>query len=293
MHRGLLLSIAIVLLANAATLALVALDRQGEEATITLTERELRLSPAGLENTGIALSLEWRYPRTIRHAGSWSWFDRTRLEDVGFDCSVALDAPEAKQHYRRQAFAPRAALVVLEYRPDAVPDAVEALQPFEGAGEPRQLTEEERRRLPRLAAVDVGLDAGQLRSRYPDRSRFVIVHGTVQLIYRPEEPSRSSTAPAGSAPAQASADARTSPPGPAASLPALSGSVTMVYPSQIYVPKEHRAILEELRPKEGSRDLYWAILSHRPRYEVTLTWGSRLEPRVTGVRRLASGSGEE
>jgi hypothetical protein len=269
MRKGLLISLLFVLAANAATLAFIALNRQKDEATLVLTERELRLSSADLENTGLALTLAWEYPRDVWQA-NWArfrWFDSAKLESVGYDCSIPPGDPKARDHYRRQAFAPRSAYIVLEYQPE-VPDVAGVGASTNPSTWP-PLTEADRTRLPRLHVIDAGQDAGELLARYSDRNRFVVAAGSVQMVYR--RPGETQPEP-------------TPTPGTEGREPAIYGRVIAVYPFDIYVPKEHRAVLDELR-REGGPTNRWSRLQHDPRYEVTVVWGSRLEPRVVGVRR--------
>lgn len=268
MRKGLLLAFAFILAANAVTLAAVALNRRGEEATLVLTERELRLYPAGVENTGISLRLSWSRPRDVLEGDmpGFEWFDRETLAQVGFDVRPDPDDPASRDHYRRQAFAPREAYVVLEYRPDELPGAAsETPLPLDPRDFRRRLTPEERALLPRLAPVDAGLDQAALRKAYPDRQRFVIMPGAVGLVYRPRE-----SRPAG------------------AEGPVLSGRVNVVYPMSIYVPEPHRAILERLRAEGAQAEggMVEGRLTHAPRYRVTVTWGRGLEPWVAGVEPL-------
>lgn len=268
MRRGLLLAFAFILAANAVTLAGVALNRRSEEATIVLTERELRLYPAGIENTAVALWLSWSRPRDVLEGDmpGFEWFDRETLAKVGFDVGPDPEDPASRDHYRRQAFAPRNAYVVLEYRPDEPPLAVsEAPLPLDSRDFRRRLTPEERAFLPRLAAVDAGLDKTALRRAYPDRQRFVIMPGAVAMVYRPR-------------------DSR--PDG--VEGPVLSGRVNVVYPMSIYVPEPHSALLERLRAEgaESEEEMVQGRLTHAPRYRVKVTWGRRLEPWVAAVEPL-------
>ena len=88
-RKGALVAAAVVIFFNLATLAAVWVNRSGEpEAVLQLTERELSLPPREAENTALALQLEWVDTELLRPGPGW--FDKRKLEEIGFDCSVPL-----------------------------------------------------------------------------------------------------------------------------------------------------------------------------------------------------------
>ncbi len=148
--------IGVVLVANAGALAIVARNGSGTpDASLQLTERELRVTNMGTDTTGMTLTLRWDRDTVM------PWFDRAKLTSLGFDCSTPPDAPEAPEHYSGPWILPRSAYVVFEYDPGRVPD------------EPTEYRS-------RLRPVDVGNDARALRSRYTDRHRYLITAATVR-----------------------------------------------------------------------------------------------------------------
>jgi hypothetical protein len=152
------LAAALVVLSNLAAWRVAALNRRGEpEAVLVLTERELRLPVRQAENTALTLRLvfeRWRERgnTVVTEAG---WFDRAKLEAIGFDCSRPL-TPEHAEYYRTRA--PRSTFAALEY------------------GEGSSLDS-------RLILVDVDNDPGTLRARHPDRRRVAIVEATVSMRF--------------------------------------------------------------------------------------------------------------
>jgi hypothetical protein len=164
-RRGLLVAVAIVVLANLAAWGAAARNRSGEpEAVLVLTENELRLPVRETENTALALSLVFdRAPGRGQAAASEpGWFDRAKLVSIGFDCSRPLTAEHAAFYRTRP---PRATYAALEYFPDAPPRS-------------------------RLVPVDVGNDAAALRRRHPDRRRVAVVEATavLRLVRTPGQP---------------------------------------------------------------------------------------------------------
>lgn len=155
-RKALFVAAAVLIVSNAYALGLVRLNRAGEPAAIVeLTERELRLAPSETENTAMSLVLAWRDPDPAK--GQAGWFDKAKLEEIGFDCSAPPTADNAP-FYRGQA--PRTAYAVL------------ALQAPAAGGTPAPQTEDETQS--RLRLVDVGRDAAALRARYPDRQHTII-----------------------------------------------------------------------------------------------------------------------
>ena len=103
-------------LSNLAAWGVAALNRSGEpEAVLVLTERELRLPARQAENTALTLALvfeRWRERGDGRRCASAGWFDRAKLESIGFDCSRPVTAEHA-DYYRTRP--PRATYAALEY----------------------------------------------------------------------------------------------------------------------------------------------------------------------------------
>ena len=273
--KGPVLTIAVVLAANAALLALVARNRAGEpEATIELTERELRLTPGDSDNTGVVLTLVWHSAgeRSTPLASRYPWFDRARLESFGFDCRLPLTDPSAERHYRTQSILNRPGYAVLEYGGKSWQKVLEQEieqaerlrrpgdQPPEPAEVQKERTENVIARRSNLVVVDAGPDAGALRRRYSDRTRFIVARAMVALVYVP-----GSREPNGEG-------------------PRLTGAVVGILPDVIYVPRELRTPGDVLSTKPGPDEWPRSYLRHDPRYRVTLAYGKRLEPTVVRVQ---------
>jgi len=206
--RTLVAGIALIAITNAAALIGVAYNRNGDpESRLRLSQRELSQPyPFGLdrERTGLVLNLDWRvlpaetttsyYPGSY---GSPAWLDKPKLASLGFDVSRPAAAPSGARYYGR--LLPREVLVVLELdgpayrqalqraqqraddaaaRAAASPGKAEVRPPVNTAGE--QLKREQTSNS-RLFAVDAGLDTAALREKYPDRSRYAIVRGSIRV----------------------------------------------------------------------------------------------------------------
>ncbi len=115
---GMMLAILLLVAVNAFVLACIAYNRSGESlAALTQTEREIPLasywSYRVRENTGLSLRLDWTTnwfmseifynPADFRRSDEIAWFDQAKLESIGFDCSLPLNAPDAYEgHMNRK-----------------------------------------------------------------------------------------------------------------------------------------------------------------------------------------------
>jgi hypothetical protein len=252
--------IAVVLVANAGALAVVARNGSGApDATLQLTERELRLTNLGTDTTGMTLTLEWDRRAVM------PWFDRAKLTALGFDCSMPPEAPEAVDHYSGPGILPRSTYVVFEYDPDTVAGNAQAADTGEPKGVQSSMGAQPQEKIvpeyaPRLRPVDVGNDPRVLRSKHTDRHRYLITAGTV----RPDLVRASATQPA-----------------------RLQGQVLWIDPIQVYVPQEMQGTIAATVGKDAAPQRVSAFLTRAPRYEVTVEYGSRLLPRVVAVRALS------
>ncbi len=153
-RTGLLLTITLVIVVNLVALFSVWFNRTGApDAEITLNERELPLVPREDDDSGMALRLTRR-----DKDDETPWLDRSKLEELGFDCPPAEIGHDFIQH--------RKLFIVLELREDAT-------APAEAS---------------RLFAMDAGPDPEELRRIYPDRARYIITSAVVQLRYQPDAP---------------------------------------------------------------------------------------------------------
>jgi hypothetical protein len=255
-----------VVLFNLVTLAAVWANRSGEpEAVLQLTERELPLPPREAENTALALRLEWVDPEILRPGPGW--FDRRKLEEVGFECRLPL-TPENRPYYQGQA--PRAVFAVLEYEGEAwrryETEPVIPPTPDQRYVDPRRAERDPARRThgSHLVVVDVGSSAEVLRAHHPDRRRQIVVPATATLRFV-EEPGQ---------PAY------------------VEGRVSMIQPPQINVPRDQRKLLESLQTDwrtraAGESRSPASGASSPPRYRATVKWGRSLEPWLVDVDAIA------
>ena len=168
MRRVLVLTAAaVVLAANAWTLIAARCNRGGpSRGTMELTERELRLVQVPWESTATLLEVRWDVlSEPPRYRGPPAWLDATKLAELGFDCTVPVSSPNAKEHYTSMPSVP--VYLVLEYEGEAWRQACRDREPKT-----------------RLFVVDAGRDARRLRDKFADTKRYVITRGVVRLSYQ-------------------------------------------------------------------------------------------------------------
>ncbi|MBK5292969.1 MAG: DUF4824 family protein [Acidobacteriia bacterium] len=251
---GILVAAAVVLAADAWMLWSAARNRSGSPTSvIELTERELRLVQVGKDSTALLLRFEFDRERFRKYSGKFEdgpgWFDKAKLEQVGFDCRRPPDDPASALRYR--SMPDKEVFVVLEYKAAAA-----AGTESEGTGFRS-----------RLSAVDVGLDPGALRRSYPETRRFLITRGLARLRIL----------------AEWDADRRSWRPGAY-----LRGTITDLLVNQVNVPRPHRAVLDGLQQTTEDY-YRTGPDSGEPRYNVVLHYGRNFEPFVASCRLLSAG----
>ena len=253
-RTALLFAIALILASNGIALIGVARNRAGEPtATIELTERELPLMNIGMENSGIDLNFTWF--RTFPEPGAAGPLNRAQLEQIGFDFRFP-----AGTLGKDIALMPRKAFVALEYQGPAWKQwlmRVEEERQRTQSGAPRSpgipILPSEPLLSTRLFAVDAAKSFSELRARYPDQSKHLIVQAVVRA--RVEE-------------------VRDGKTGMLVSNN-CSGFVSEILPAFVHVSLPHARILALLKPRKAGEE---------SRYFVTLQYGRNLEPWAAAVR---------
>lgn len=189
----------LILLSNAVALAGAWYNRQGEpESRLLLSQRELHRDWDGprQENSGLTMRLDWRMAQQEPaeeddHCYSDRSLSEAQLQAVG----LPSNGPEPRQDTRRawavlelDGPAYQRSLQLAERHLQKLNDKLEQLpndkQLVAQEKAANEALEHERTRASRLILVDVGLDAEALRQRYPDRSRYALMRGTVRVWQR-------------------------------------------------------------------------------------------------------------
>jgi uncharacterized protein DUF4824 len=275
--RALIAGSALVVATNAVLLLGAAYNRSGEpESVLPLTERELEIVTSDWvdrENAMIELRFVWRVPHRPGAPDDLvpdfdvEWLHMDKLRELGFDVSQPLDSEDAVRDYEKEL--PRDVLLVLENDGPAYRQAVEEAQrrvTYETdlaaanpgkdefarrAKDARKSLDREERFASRLFVVDAGRELGALRERYPDRQRYAVVRGRVELIVS----------------------------GPSAAHD-LTGRVRAIDVETVSVPHGDRAVVEPL--VHGLRPLD----DRTPRYAAIVSFGRRLEPWISSLSPL-------
>ena len=264
-------AVGLLIVSNAFVLGHVAMNRSGEpDSEMQLTARELQYYGGRSDESGVALMLRWtntapEYPTGLP-GETPVWFDQKKLEELGFDLSVPASSPKAARFYEN--LRSREVFVALEYDGPAweawLKDREPRLEKETSYGPQVTLPDRleiERQTTPRLVTIDVARDPKELRRKYPDRSRVMILQAVVRAKLEPEQ--RAS---------------QTAPLRPAY----LRGAITRLAIDSINVPQPLS------RRFEGQSYSPWTYDGNRvkiqpPPYSVTLRVGSKYEPWVVGM----------
>jgi hypothetical protein len=281
-RHALLAALALVMLTNAVALLGVWYNRSGEpESQLTMSQREL-WPPYDWkfdgENSATTLRLRWRVPlydeedspspyRTsyANSGGVATWFDRTKLETLGFDLKDEKKLESSSYSYSQLS---KQAYLVLEfdgeYYQRALRIARSALAAEESASSDnaqkssqqesslksaRERLADEENKNSRLFIVDAGSEIGALRARYPDRNHYAIVQGEVKPALVGSGKKRW-----------------------------VMGKITDVAIDTINVPYIYR---QQFEPMFNEHRRVRA--NNQSSFEVDLAFGKRLEPWITAV----------
>lgn len=252
----------IIVVTNVIALAGVAYNRSGDpESTFQLSDRELG-EPSGWgfesENSGIALRIRWRVlgkrpdddqagkPYFPISSGPPEWLNSAKMAELGFDVSSIDGSSASRSRYSRQL--PKEVLLVLELDGPAYHEMLARAEAYvERAADGRNQLEREKNENTRLFVVDAGLDADELREKYPSRSRHAIVRGTIRpwVVWDDSEA-------------------------------ALAGHVSALSVSQVNVPLAYRAPFDPQHRRSGRTG------GGAP-FTVTVAYGRRLEPWIVSA----------
>lgn len=227
---GWLAAILLVVATNLVPLGLWYWNSRGEPvATADLTEREASVERGAEADQSIRLRLQHRHEDG--HEPGAVWADSARLVAVGFRPRQFSGEEEFLTLRRHPLRRPVWVLLRMEEEPGPM------------------MVEDANRFLPRLVPVAVGTDPEALYRESGDRSRHLVMRGTVGVY------------------------TTTRPPGD--SLPTWNASLRGVTPNTLHVPRSLVPVLERLAPADRPGD--------QPRYQVRITMGRLHLPRVTGV----------
>lgn len=281
--KTLVAGIVLITAANAVALIGVAYNRSDPpDSVLRLSQRELQNSYSwrmGTENTGVALGLRWQVlsgnskdagPYYYGGDGSPAWLNESKLTSLGFDVPTG-----GQSVHRRQL--KKEVLLVLEFDGAARQEALERLRKKladeknllranPGVKEFENRTkwatnnlEREESQNSRLYVIDAGRDHEELRARYPDRARFVVVRGKVQTrLIKHKDGDR------------------------------LAGYINGLMVDGISVPQEFQYVIG-LKQQGSSRE------TRQRSYEFDVAFGKKLEPWVVGGvsdKRLQQFDGE-
>jgi len=248
---GLVIALAIVVLANAFVLVHAWSNRRGTpDAEVVLTQRELSVISNWTETSSVVLRLDWRHWNYVNQdSGSTAWFTEEKLRQLGFDVHVPANAPDAPRLYANQP--PRQVYIALEYNGPAWErwwTNYVASQTKATPGAPAMPDERLRNveaTMSRLMEIDAGLDPAALRQAHPNRQQVIILPARARVLV--------STLGSSAGP----------------EVGVLRGEISDISTDRLVVPPSLTSIFE----------------SSPTSYTVTVAVGSRYEPWITAVTK--------
>lgn len=272
----------IVLVINAIVLSGVAYNRSGEpESVITLSGREMEVSrsyTSDFKNSGISLRINWRAlgkEKTLDEISDYfdwrslHWLDEKKLEELGFD--IKRYAKRNTNHY--QDLPEKEVCLVLENNGEAYREAVKRAEKALASAEAklkenpdskdlidrRKSAEEELKNeiksRSRLFVIDAGLEASALRSKYPDKNRYMITKGIVRPGYDYSDEKATKR---------------------------LTGWISRLGVVSLHLPLEYEKKLESFKNSKMNEDC--GKYSEYQCYEIELFYGKRLEPWINQIK---------
>jgi len=242
-------------------------NRSGKPtSSIVLSERELRLPyRSNNENSGISLHVKYRTfsqssKNQLPYHTHTDWLNYESLKKLGFDVDEHLNAKYKKSTLAKEVFA------VLEYDAqtyqkslaykteeltkaevlyDENKDDKRLKDRYEGA---KDELKREKLYNTRLFAIDTGLEYDELRKKYNDFDKYLIVKALVTMVDKDYYKDKTK----------------------------VKGYLKNLSITQIHIPLPYKKELETLKSE-------WNI---EPRYSVKLRYGQRFEPWVVEVTKF-------
>lgn len=270
----------VLVLANAFFFARVYVNRSGQpESSVLLTEREMPIvSYSSLrEDSSTQMRITWRLACSGKDEGwmSPAFLDRQKLLEVGFS-EKYLTLDEKNRTLKKPAHSKNIVLV-LEFDGEAYQQFVQQTEKkLDEAREKCRLSPDDiplkkqlesaekevqnaKTTATRLFAIDAGQSREQLRARYPDRAKYILVEALVRPVLRGRDGNLT-----------------------------LGGQIEQIGVDTLYLPVGLQHLVEDAKKEP---------LSHskgtKPRYIVKLIHGRLLEPWIAEIQIPPSPSMEQ
>jgi hypothetical protein len=261
-NRTLLFGLVIIILTNSVVLLGVAYNRKSPtESTLLLSERELQNTYQDIDNSGIALNLQWQ---VLEYEGleypvknqSYTWYSYSRnaywlndekLKSLGFNVKPSVNMANGIRKYNQVN--DREVFFVLELDGPAYQRSLQQVKAWAVRGESKELASDEIKRAEqqasRLFVVDADNNADSLRQKYPNRKQYAIVKGLVGADWLTIK-----------------------------EQPVLRAYIANVSIPQLHVAKPYDAVFS--RSAKSDEAL---------KYRVNVAFGQRYEPWIVGVEK--------
>ncbi|MFK5912862.1 MAG: DUF4824 family protein [Woeseiaceae bacterium] len=283
-NKQAVIAAALLLLTNIIVLAGVAYNRSGDiKTSILLTERELSLpyrSYSEKENSGLALRLNWNViPDNIfennyssyylGNYGNPAWLTEDKQKELGVDVD-SIKKDRGYKDYKYKKINIEEIIVVLEYDGEsfktvlknAENDLVKERENVKENPDKKDLKkklknkekslEELKTSESRLIAIDAGLDLQTLRKKYNDSSKYLMLRGELRPYWNKKK---------------------------------LVARISQLFITRVHVSLPYSKKINEITKSKKTNNRY-KNREEKPNYQVELKVGKRLEPWISGVKRL-------
>lgn len=278
-YKLVILTAVFLVLVNIIVLAGVAYNRSGEPiASLKLTERELALpyrSRKSTENSGLALRLKWnivppepytnKYDRyNLHHYGNPKWLTIEKLTALGINVNdnspYENDSSSGYSKYKTDEL-----IIVFEYNSESytssVKKAEEDIQHYRNSAKVNADDEKLAKKLvrhetslnklkntqSRLIAIDAGRDIEALKQKYNDSSKYLFLRGEIKRNWKKGE---------------------------------FTARIKRIFNDSVHVALPESEMFSGMKRSKRYGN------EEKPRYEVELMLGERLEVWVGGVGQL-------
>lgn len=284
MNKQAIMATALLVLTNIIVLAGVAYNRSGDtETSILLTERELSLpyrSYSNKENSGLALRINWNIiPGNTSESNYRSyylsnysnpvWLTEDKQKELGVDVDY-IKRDRAYKDYKYEKINIEEIIVVLEYDGESfktfLKEAEDDIKKFRKNVKKNINNKDLKKKLnnkeisleelktskSRLIAIDAGRDLQILRAKYKGSNKYLMLRGELRPYWHKEK---------------------------------LVARINQIFISRVHVSLPYSNEINEITKREETNNRYKSR-EEKPRYQVELKQGKRLEPWVGGVKRL-------
>ncbi|XOB61075.1 DUF4824 family protein [Campylobacterota bacterium DY0563] len=258
-----ILAFAFIITSNIVILYGVFNNRTGlASSEVSLTERELKLPYLNInENSAISLRLNFRTLNNFSYTNKNApWLTTQKLKTLGFYIDKDFKKSNGSHFFESTQ---KEVFIVLEYDGKSYQDSlalaknrvveIQKLNSTEKKDQQKlkhaiEELKNEQYKYSRLFAIDADINPEVLKSKYQDKSKYIITRGLINVRHTSK---------------------------------GISAYISGLIIEKIYIPLEYSNFLKSLQSINNYNN---KII--KPRYTIILKYGTKFEPYVTSVKKL-------